>query len=98
MSDVVKWGLLVAGIVAMLAIVLALPFVQYIDATEFGNAVGDVISVCGDSIRHARCIINNFLSPFGRELLTGVLYYLFGKWAITLGVKITAWVYHFVFK
>lgn len=98
MSDVVKWGLLAGGLVALMILIGALPFVQFIDLGQFGTAVNNIVSVAGDGFRSARGIINCFLLPFGRTVLSGLLIWLFGKWAITIGIKITAWVYHFVFR
>lgn len=98
MSDLVKWGLLTAGLVALMVLIGALPFVQFIDLGQFGSAVGNIVTVCGGFFQSARGIINSFLLPFGRTMLSGLLIWLFGKWAITVGIKITAWIYHFVFR
>lgn len=98
MSDVVKWGLLTAGLVALVALIMNLPFVQYADAGQLGGAVMNIMNVAGTALLRARGLINNFLLPFGRNLLTGIIAWLFGKWAITVAIKITAWVYHFVFR
>lgn len=98
MSDVAKWALLVAGIVALIALIVALPFAKYIDATEFGAALTSIVNVAGDFLTSARGLINNFLSSFGRGLLSGIIVWLFGKAVIPIVIKITAWVYHFIFK
>lgn len=98
MSDVAKWALLVAGIVALIALIVALPFVKYIDATEFGEALTTIVNIAGDALSNARGLINIFLSPFGRGLLSGIIVWLFGKKLIPLVIKVTAWAYHFIFK
>lgn len=98
MSDVVKWGLLTAGLIALVVGVMSLPFVGFIDLGEFGAALDNIISVAGGAFQQARGLINCFLLPFGRTLLTGIMGWLFGKWAITIGIKIVSWVYHFVFR
>lgn len=98
MSDIVKWGILIAGAVALIVLVCALPFVQFIDFGEFGILINNIVSVVGSAFQNARGLINNFLTPFGRGLLSGIMIYLFGKWAITITIKITAWIYHFIFK
>ena len=98
MSDIVKWGILIAGAVALILLVVTLPFVQFIDFGEFGALINNVVTVVGSAFQNARGLINNFLTPFGRGLLSGIMVYLFGKWAITIGIKITAWIYHFIFK
>ena len=98
MSNVVKWGLLAAAVVALIALIMALPIVGFVDVDEFGSLLGQLATLAGGVFKSARGIINNFLTPFGRTLLTGIIAYLFGRWAITLGIKIVSWVYHFVFR
>lgn len=98
MSDIVKWGLLTAGLVALVALIMALPFVGYIDLGQFGTALGTVVSIAGGMFQNARGLVNAFLLPFGRTLLSGIMVWLVGKWAISIGIKITAWVYHFIFR
>lgn len=98
MSDIVKWGLLTAGLIALIGLIMALPFVGYIDLGQFGAAINNIVSVAGDAFQSARGLINCFLLPFGRTLLSGIMVWLFGKWAITVAIKIVAWVYHFVFR
>lgn len=98
MSDAVKWGLLAAAIVVIIGLVIALPFTDFIDLGEFEVALSNVVSVAGTAFRFARGLINLFFLPFGRTVVTGLMYWLFAKWAIKVGINIVAWVYHFVFK
>lgn len=98
MSDIVKWGLLVAGAIALIALVMSLPFVEFIDFGEFGSAIANVVSIAGGAFRFARGLINNFFLPFGRHIITGLMVWFIGKWAVTTGIKIGAWIYHFIFK
>jgi hypothetical protein len=98
MSDLVKWGLLTAGLIALIGLIMALPFVGYIDLGQFGSAINNIVDVAGGFFQSARGLINCFLLPFGRNLLSGILIWLFGKWAITIAIKIVAWVYHFIFR
>ena len=98
MSDIVKWGLLTAGLIALVALVMALPVAGYVDLNQFGQALGNIVDIAGGLFRSARGLINAFLLPSGRTLLTGILTWLFGKWAITIAIKVVAWVYHFVFR
>lgn len=98
MSDIAKWALLVAGIVILIALIVALPFVDFIDLGEFENALNNVVNIAGDAFQFARGLINCFLLPFGRTIVTGLMFWLLGKWAIMIGIKITAWAYHFIFK
>ena len=98
MSDIVKWGLLAAGAVALVALIVALPFVDFINVGELGLLIGRLVDLVGGAFTSARGLVNNFLTPFGRDVLTGIMLYLLAKWVITLSIKITAWIYHFIFK
>lgn len=98
MSNAVKWALLGAGAVLLIGLVMALPFVEFINFGEFGGAVSNIVSVCGGLFSSARGLINCFLLPFGRTVLSGLLIWLFGKWAIMISIKTVTWVYHFVFR
>lgn len=98
MSNAIKWALLAAGAVVLVGLVLALPFVDVINFGELSGAVSNLISVCGVSLQSARGIVNCFLSPWARGVLSGVIYYEIAKFAITVSIKITTWIYHFIFR
>ena len=98
MSDIVKWGLLVAGALAALGIVLALPFVEFIDAAQLTAAVANIATIAGDAFRFGRGLINCFLTPFGRSLLTGVMVWLIGKRVALVSIKVGTWIKHYIFK
>lgn len=98
MSDIAKWALLIAGAVALIALVLALPFMDFLDTGELSSAIGDIVSVAGGAFGTVRGLLNNLLSPFGRTCLSGLLVYFFTKWIVTAGIKVTTWIYHFIFK
>lgn len=98
MSDIVKWGLLAAGLAVLVGLVVVLPVSGYMDMGELTFAITQLVNICGSSFRSARGIVNCFLSDFGRNCLTGIIIWLLAKWAITIGVKIVAWTYHFIFR
>lgn len=98
MSNAIKWALLTAGAVLLVGLVLALPFVDVINFGELSGAVSNLISVSGGALQSAKGIVNCFLSPWARGVLTGVIYYEIAKFAITISIKITTWVYHFIFR
>ncbi len=98
MSDVAKWALLAVGAVALIALIMALPIVGFIDIEELTSSIAKVVNIVGPHFQTGRGIINNFLSPFGRTLLTGIMGWLVGKFALTTGIKITTWAYHYIFK
>lgn len=98
MGDIAKWALLVAGIVAILALITALPFVEFIDIDEFGAAIASIASIAGSALQFARGLINNFFSPFGRTVVTGLLYWLLLKPFLMTGINALIWIYHYIFK
>ena len=98
MSTIAKWALLIAGAVLIIGLICALPFMDFINAGEFGSMINTLVDIAGSGFVFARGLLNNFLTPFGRTALTGLLYWIFGKWAITIGIKIVVWAYHFIFK
>ena len=98
MSDVAKWALLVAGALVLLGLVLSLPFVEYINLEQLTKILATITEITGDYFRFARGLVNLFLLPFGRKILTGLIVWLVGKWAILMTIKTGAWIYHFIFK
>ena len=98
MSNAIKWALLTAGALLLIGLVMALPFVGFIDFGEFGSAITNIVNVVGDFFTSARGIINCFLLPFGRTVLSGLLLWFFGKWALMVAIKMTTGIYHFVFR
>ena len=98
MGDAIKWTLLVAGLVIIIGLIVALPFVEFIDFASFADSLTTITSIAGNALFSARCAINNFLSPVGRVILSGILIWLFGKWALKVSLNIIVWVYHFIFK
>ena len=98
MSDIAKWALLVAGAVALIALIVALPIAEYINPTEFGNLIGELASLAGDVFQSGRGIVNNFLTPFGITVLSGLIIWLLAKGFLTMGIKIGVWVYNWIFK
>lgn len=98
MSDAIKWALLVAGAVVIIGLIVALPFMDFMNVGEFAELIQGLVNIAGNGFVFARGLINNFLTPFGRTALTGLLVWLFGKWAIMIAIKISVWAYHFIFK
>lgn len=98
MSTVAKWALLGAGAVVLIGLVFALPFVGSIDLNEFSANISTIVNVCGDFFSNARGLINNFLTPVGRTILTGLMGWLFGKRFLMVAIQIVTWAYHFIFR
>ena len=57
MGDVVKWGLLVAGIILLIALIAELPFLEFMNLDELTGAVATVVSICGDAFCFGRGVI-----------------------------------------
>ncbi len=98
MSDGVKWVILVAAAVLLIGSVVALDFMQYIDLGVFSNAITTILNLASDAFTFGRGVINNLLSPWARVALSGLMYWLFGKEFILWSIKVSVWVYHFIFK
>lgn len=98
LGDVVKWGLLVAGIVLLIAMIAELPFLEFLNLEELTSAVSSVVSLCGNAFMFARGLINNFLTPFGRVAATGLLYWVICKPFAMQAIQYLVWIYHYIFK
>ena len=98
MGDVVKWGLLVAGIILLISLVSALPFLDFMNLDELTGAIATVVSICGDVFRFARGLINNFLTPFVRGAATGLIFWVICKPFILQAIQYIVMVYHYIFK
>lgn len=98
MSDGIKWALLAASIITIIAVIFSLPLTNGLNISELVNGLGGIVDIAGSAILTVRNFINNLLTPVGRNILTGVIGYIFFKWIYTQGIKITLTVYHWIFK
>lgn len=98
MSDIAKWALLAAGAALLIGMIMALPFIEFIDFGQFSQVIANITGIAAEAFRFGRGLINLFLLPFGRTIFTGLMVWLCGKWVIMTGIKIVAWAYHFIFK
>lgn len=98
MSDIAKWAVLVIGFLAMIGAILALPVFIYMDIPELAEAISTIVNFCQVGLTFGRGLINNLFTERGRVILSGLMLYLFAKFFVTLGIKIMAWAYHFIFK
>lgn len=98
MSDVIKWGLLVIGILGAISLLFALPIVVGINTGEFANNILSIIETAGNYLTTFRNFINNFFTPSGRMILSAVLWYGIGKFFITKSIYLISFIYHFIFK
>lgn len=98
MGDVVKWGLLVAGIILLISLVASLPFLEFMNLDELSGAIASVVTICGGAFKFGRGLLNNFLTPFGRVAATGLIYWVICKPFIMQGIQYIVMVYHYIFK
>lgn len=98
MGDVVKWGLLVAGIILLISLVASLPFLEFMNLQELTSALSSVVTICGGVFKFARGLLNNFLSPFGRVAATGLIFWVICKPFILQAIQYIVQVYHYIFK
>lgn len=98
MSDAVKWGILAAGLIAVVALIMALPFTGLIDGTALASAVSTLVSYCGTAFAFGRGLINNLVSPWARGALTVLLGYMITKPLVLNVIKLAVWALHFVYK
>lgn len=98
MGDIVKWTLLVAGIVLLVSLIAELPFLEFMNLDELTSAISTVVSICGVPFRFARGLINNFLTPFGRGAASGLIFWVICKPFALQAIQYVVMVYHYIFK
>lgn len=98
MSDLAKWALLAAAAVVAIGLIMGLGIADAMDGALFSTAVANVVTVAADGMKFGRGLVNNFVLPQAVPIVTAVLSFVVLKWVVTLTIKVTAWVYHFVFK
>lgn len=98
MSDAVKWALLVAGIVVVIALVVAFGFADYIDTQVVVDGCNIIVQYAGGAFKNARGLINNFFFPAVYPAVSFIIWWLLVKPLATMTVKVTVSIYHYIFK
>lgn len=98
MGEMAKWAILAAIIITIISMCVAFPITQYMNLGVYTEALADLVNYAGNAFIFARGLINNFLSPWARSALTGLMIWLIGKWLLTYTLKVLVWVYHWLFK
>lgn len=98
MGDVVKWGLLVVGILLLISMVAELPFLEFMNLDELTGAISSLVSICSDAFRFGRGVINLFFTEFGRGAVTGLIVWVIIKPFAMQGIQYLVMVYHYIFK
>lgn len=98
MSDVVKWAILVALVLVIFVMIVSLPVFIGFNIPALVEGISGFISVAGTTISNARAIINNFLTPTAREVLSGLIFYLVAKPFVLFAIDLTVGITRFVYK
>lgn len=54
MGDAIKWALLGTAIVVLIALVVVLPFNDFVNVGEFANTINTIVTICGSAFQSAR--------------------------------------------
>ena len=100
MSDVVKWGILAALVVALIALVLGTPFMdQYVEGISFLNSFNsyatEFVAILGECFGYARRLINNFLPA---QLVTITIALTFARKPLYLLIEVTTLIIKAIYK
>lgn len=98
MSDAIKWGILVAGIIGVIALVVAIGFQEYIALGPFVTACDTIVSYASKGLSNARGLINNFFFKETLPAVTFVISWVILKPFITFSIKVIVSIYHYIFK
>lgn len=98
MGEIIKWGILAALIVTLIAMIFALPVTGGIDLGAFGDGINTIVINAAGALNAARGLVNNFTTPAGAVIITGLLTWLFAKFLILQAIKIITWINHYIFK
>ena len=99
MSDLAKWGILLAMLVAIVAIVLQLPAVGALDDifTDGGatEVVMSAISALSGYLLVARRVINNFVYP---PALTAMICFSLFMWVVSWVIRLSTFIARMIYK
>lgn len=98
MSDIAKWGLLVAGMVAMIALLLAIPLFADLDIAVISSTISTFTGVISPHIGFARGLINFLVLPQVIPLINAILLYVITKPLVIGAIHITRGIYSWIFK
>lgn len=98
MGDVTKWVILAAVAVTVISLLVSLPIMVGIDLEVYAAGIDTIVSIAGDALLFGRGLINNLLSDWARDMLSGLMIYLVAKWLCTYSIRVYTWVHHYLFK
>lgn len=98
MGDLAKWAILAAVVITIVSMCVAFPISQYIKLDVYAAGISTIVNYTSEALMFGRGLINNFLSPWARSALSGLMIWLIAKWLLTYTLRITSVVYHWIFK
>lgn len=98
MSDIAKWALLVAGMVAMIALLLAIPLFEGINLSSLTSTINQFTSVISPYIGFARGLINYMVLPQAIPIINVILVYILTKPLVIGAIHLTRGIYSWIFK
>lgn len=98
MADIAKWAILVAGLVAIIALIVALPVFDILNIEILTTSISNVASIAGAALTSARGLINFFVLPQAIPLVTILIGYMIGRPFVLWSIKILTMAYHWIFK
>lgn len=98
MSDAIKWGLLLAGIVAVIALIVSIGFGTYIDTQVIVDGCNILVEYVGNAFKFARGLINNFFFPSAYGAVSFALGWIIVKPIAKATITLTVSIYHYIFK
>lgn len=98
MADIAKWGILIAVAVAVIALIVALPFTQLIDMSALSTGLGNIISIISYYLISARGFLNLFV-PEGYEwmITVSISWNILARF-LTWAINVTTQAVHYLFK
>lgn len=98
MSDIAKWALLVAGMVAMIALLLAIPLFDGINLSSLTSTINQFTGVISPYIGFARGLINYLVLPQAIPIVNVILVYILTKPLVIGAIHLTRGIYSWIFK
>ncbi|MBQ8551665.1 MAG: hypothetical protein IJ428_02495 [Clostridia bacterium] len=98
MSDLAKWGILIAVAVAVIALIVALPVTGMIDLSALTEGISQIAAITGYYLTQARGFLNNFVPPGYEWMLTASISWAILSRFLTWVINITSQAAHYIFK
>ena len=98
MSDLAKWGILIAVAVGIIALIVALPVTEMLDFSLLRTGLIQVVSSTTYYLKQARGFLNFFV-PEGYEwMITASISWNLLSRFLTWAINITSQAAHYIFK